>query len=315
MTCAVVLMVGFACVVAYLSARGAPMEYHQRTDTFVHAYKILQISDTQIRHMDEPCRNVDSQWHCDAWNTTAFVHAMVSAEQPDLVIFTGDNVRGYTNTQAWDVLTHLLPNVSFALVTGNHDKETRLMSIPYMYRTIRKSFPSALLGNTQLLLTSGETEYQLFMFDHAYTSSGWAPIGDRQVRWYERHRRNVTTLMFNHIPLREYANVSSVVGTWRSVVHHADDDAFWAHAKDVLVFSAGHNHRNDFCGKYESAWMCYAGSAGFTTHGYTGWRRRARVFVLNRTGVLTYKRLDDLSTLDAQFFPRQGSLGVGMANP
>tara|TARA_B100001250_G_scaffold168772_1_gene145384 strand:- start:5361 stop:6278 length:918 start_codon:yes stop_codon:yes gene_type:complete len=297
------VVIATAFILAYLLVVGIDsMEYHHKTVSFDETYKIVQISDTQIRYMDEPCRNIESEWHCDAWNTTAFVHSLVSAEQPDLVIFTGDNVRGYTNSQAWNVLKNLLPNVSFALVTGNHDRETHSMSIPVMYRNIRQSFPSALLGNTQLLLTSGDTEYQLFMFDHAYTQSGWAPIQRHQIQWYTRHRRNMTTLMFNHIPLRQYENVSSVVGTWRNVIHYANKDSFWAHANNVLVFSAGHNHRNDFCGKYDASWLCYAGSAGYTTHGYTGWRRRARVFILNQTGVLTYKRLDDMSTVDTQFF-------------
>lgn len=296
---AVVMAVATAFLLVYLVVINIdPMEYHHKT--LNNTYKILHISDTQIRYMDEPCRSIVSPWRCDAWNTTAFVHALVSAENPDLVIFTGDNVRGYSNTQAWDVLKHLLPNVSFALVTGNHDKETHHMSIPRMYRTIRQSFPTALLGNTQLILE--DIDYQLFMFDHAYTSSTWEPIQTRQIRWYERHRRNMTTLIFNHIPLRQYEDVSSFVGTWHSAIHHAEKDSFWAHAKDVMVFSAGHNHRNDFCGKYETSWLCFAGSAGYTTYGLE--RRRARVFVLNRTGVLTYKRLDDMSTVDTQFFPR-----------
>ena len=300
---AVVMAVATAVLLLYLVVINIdPMEYHHKSLSFDETYKILQISDTQIRYMDESCKDIVSQWHCDAWNTTALVHALVTAENPDLVIFTGDIVRGYSNTQAWDVLKHLLPNVSFALVTGNHDKMTRLISVPHMYRTIRQSFPTALLGNTQLVLTSGDVAYQLFMFDHAHIPFDWAPIQTRQIRWYERHRHNVPTLIFNHIPLRQYEDVSSFVGTWFGVIQHAEKDSFWTHAKDVMVFSAGHNHRNDFCGKYENSWLCFAGSAGYTTYGLA--RRRARVFVLNRTGVLTYKRLDDLSTVDTQFFPR-----------
>ena len=278
------------------------MQYNQERISFNDTYKILQISDAQIRRMGERCQNIDTEWQCDAWNTTALVHSLVAVEQPDLVIFTGDNVRGYNNRQAWKVLENLLPNVPFALVTGNHDRMTIPMTIPQMYRKIRQSFPSALLGNTQLVLTSETSEYQLFIFDHAYTRSGWAPVLRRQIQWYERIRHAMPTLIFNHIPLRQYKNVSSVVGTRRESVSYANEDTFWAHAENVLVFSVGHDHRNDFCGKYEASWLCYAGSVGYTTYGYTGWNRRARVFVLNQTGVLTYKRLDDMSIQDTQFF-------------
>ncbi|CAN8264557.1 unnamed protein product [Cochlearia groenlandica] len=85
---------------------------------------------------------------------------------------------------------------------------------------------------------------------------------------------------------------------------------------DVKSVFVGHDHLNDFCGKYKGLNLCYGGGFGYHAYGKAGWSRRARVVAVDlnkkRKGkenwggvksIRTWKRLDDqhLSVIDEQF--------------
>lgn len=68
---------------------------------------------------------------CSDLNTTAFVHRMIQAEKPNLIVFTGDNIYGYDATNA--VLSMnaafapaVSSNIPWAAILGNHDQESTL---------------------------------------------------------------------------------------------------------------------------------------------------------------------------------------------
>lgn len=70
----------------------------------------------------------------------------------------------------------------------------------------------------------------------------------------------------------------------------------------------GHDHVNDYCGRYpgdQMMWACYGGGIGYGTYGRLLSPRRARIVELAYNGTLSaesWKRLDDdaFSRIDVQ---------------
>lgn len=271
--------------------------------------------------MNEKCRNLTPDqhlWPCSGTNTTAFVKRLVNLEQPDFVVFTGDNVIGRNTEQAWRVLQHVIApvisaNISMGIFMGNHDRETKHVSIPTLYQNIRTIYNTTLVGNSRLQIHGPHKTLQVFFFDYAYgahklPAGGFKPWAKQQIDWYKsKSDPDVPTLVFGHLPLDTYKRLdkSNVVGDWNAAVTCANGETqLWDAMQSQLVvaYSAGHNHINDFCGRIqpETPLLCYSGAAGYTTSGKAGWPRRARVFIWNTTNVITYKRLDNGAIIDTQ---------------
>lgn len=72
---------------------------------------------------------------------------------------------------------------------------------------------------------------------------------------------------------------------------------------DIKAAFTGHDHVNNFCGKFEGISLCYGGGFGYHAYGKAGWSRRARVIMATLekgektwqgvTSIKTWKRLDD----------------------
>jgi hypothetical protein len=56
---------------------------------------------------------------------------------------------------------------------------------------------------------------------------------------------------------------------------------------NAKVMTVGHDHVNDYCGRWHGIELCYGGGAGFHAYGKTGWARRARFFELDASGTIT----------------------------
>ncbi|XP_055962081.1 probable inactive purple acid phosphatase 29 isoform X2 [Mercurialis annua] len=68
---------------------------------------------------------------CSDLNTTAFIRRMIRAENPDLIVFTGDNIFGFDATDAAKSLNAAFApaiesNIPWVAVLGNHDQESTL---------------------------------------------------------------------------------------------------------------------------------------------------------------------------------------------
>ena len=317
----ITVVVIFIVLIAYVQNHYW-MTYSSQTLYVDDRFKILQISDTQIHSMNEKCRDLTPKqllWPCDGTNTTAFVRRLVELEQPDFVVFAGDNVIGRTTKQAWRVLEQVIApviesNIPMGIVMGNHDRERKRVSIPTLYQNIRTMSDTTLVGNTRIKIHGPNNTLQVFLFDYAYgahklPAGGLRPWAKEQIDWYRsKSDRDVPTLVFGHLPLDTYKrlNKSNVVGDWNTAVTSANGKTqLWdaMQSQYVVAYSAGHNHINDFCGRLqpEPPLLCYSGAAGYTTGGRKGWPRRARVFIWNTTNVITYKRLDNGSIIDTQY--------------
>ncbi|XP_056171396.1 probable inactive purple acid phosphatase 29 isoform X2 [Syzygium oleosum] len=97
-------------------------------------FKILQVADMHYADgRTTPCEDVlpSQVAGCSDLNTTAFIHRMIQAEKPDLVVFTGDNIFGFDATDAAKSMDAafspaISSGVPWAAVLGNHDQESTL---------------------------------------------------------------------------------------------------------------------------------------------------------------------------------------------
>ncbi|KAF4382908.1 hypothetical protein G4B88_010079 [Cannabis sativa] len=97
-------------------------------------FKILQVADMHFADgKSTPCLDVlPSQVKgCSDLNTSAFIHRMILAEKPNLIVFTGDNIYGSDATDAAKSLNAafapaIASNIPWAAVLGNHDQESTL---------------------------------------------------------------------------------------------------------------------------------------------------------------------------------------------
>ncbi|KAF5177485.1 Phosphatase dcr2 [Thalictrum thalictroides] len=91
-----------------------------------------------------PCEDVlpNQISTCSDLNTTAFVDRMIRVENPDLIIFTGDNIYGFDATDAEKSLNSafapaIRSNLSWAAILGNHDQESTLSREGVMRHIVR----------------------------------------------------------------------------------------------------------------------------------------------------------------------------------
>ena len=118
-------------------------------------FKIMQITDIQ----EIPAVSPD---------TTALLEAAIEAENPDLVVYTGDQIKGYgvtykgkgkelENAVAQTIYKLLEPvtkrNIPFAVTFGNHDRQVGI-SNKDQFEDIYKVLPNC-MGEQPAVLSEG----------------------------------------------------------------------------------------------------------------------------------------------------------------
>lgn len=191
-------------------------------------FKILHITDTQ----EIPAVSPD---------TLKLINKALDMTNPDLVIFTGDQIKGYGITfkgknfaekvkSTLDIL--LEPVVSrgipFAVTFGNHDSQAG-MTAEEQWKHY-KSYDLCLgedakeadgCGTFNLPVMSGDGEniaMNIYVIDsHGDAKGGgYEPVDPSQIEWYRKKRdelagqnggKVVPSVAFQHIPCHEYYNV------------------------------------------------------------------------------------------------------------
>lgn len=124
---AVLLVVAVCVCIGPKCAFSAPLRFNKNGQ-----FKILQVADMHYANgKSTSCLNVLPYQvkDCSDLNTTAFIQRMITAEKPDLIVFTGDNIFGSDTIDAAKSLdAAFAPAVSskipWAAVLGNHDQES-----------------------------------------------------------------------------------------------------------------------------------------------------------------------------------------------
>ncbi|MGN1122738.1 MAG: metallophosphoesterase family protein [Eubacterium sp.] len=192
--------------------------------------KIMQITDMQEIYNTSP-------------DTLKLLEAAVSAEKPDLVIYTGDQIKGYgvtykgmgselVNNVSKTIKKLLEPvtkrNIPFAVTFGNHDRQVGI-SNKEQFEKIYKSLPNCIgeqaegidgAGTCNIVIKSSDGQrdvFSLYLFDSGTDKKGggYEEFDTAIIDWYRKTRESLKeknghylpSLVFQHIPLFEHYNV------------------------------------------------------------------------------------------------------------
>lgn len=246
---------------------GAQEKLRFRSDK---SFKIVQITDMHIslkKGQSEVCYEL--------------IDEVVRAEQPDLIVFTGDQVTEQGPQEAWQRLVKQMEEneVPWTMVFGNHDHEQGLTR-DEIFEMVAAA-PNCLMekgeqkgvGNYRLAVESaesGKVAAMLYFLDsHANSEQpgvgGYQWIDFSQIAWFisQSKKYPLPSLIFFHIPLPEYQEAlkGKVFGEKREEIcaPGLNSGLFTAllESGNVLGVFAGHDHENDYIGVYHGIALGY----------------------------------------------------------
>lgn len=267
-------------------------------------FKIVQFTDVHFKY-GNPASNVALER----------INEVLDAEQPDLVIFTGDVIY---SAPADSGMVQVLEQVSkrklpFVVTFGNHDDEQGL-SRQQLYDIIRK-VPGCLMPDRG---TASSPDYALTVKSssnpqkdaavlYCMDSRSYSPLKDvkgyawltfDQVNWYRQQSAAFTAqnggqpipaLAFFHIPVPEYHEAvadenSTIRGTRmeEACAPRINSGMFAAMKEggDVMGIFVGHDHDNDYAVMWKNILLAYGRYTGGNTV-YNHLPNGARVIVLD----------------------------------
>lgn len=179
-------------------------------------FKVMQIADTQ--------ENVRV-----SRDTVRLIDGALERERPDLVVFTGDQIKGY-NPFFWGrrrkekisrTLSKILQplverEILFAVTFGNHDRQVGLSGAEQML--LYEAFPGCLARAGEVLEPGtqalpvlgrdGEPALLIYLIDSGgeVKGGGYEAVPRKTLDWYRkvRDRYELPGLVFQHIPIPEY---------------------------------------------------------------------------------------------------------------
>ena len=180
-------------------------------------FRLMQIADTQEIPSVSP-------------DTIKLISAALDSEKPDLVVFTGDQIKGYSTfflgekgkTNVESTLKALIKpleerNIPFTVTFGNHDGEAALNNSEQF--EIYKQSPVFVYSEPASEDDKGtfclniENKFLVYMFDtHSKAEDGgYSGLNEKQLDWYRKTRDSYETpipsVAFQHIPTPEYFDV------------------------------------------------------------------------------------------------------------
>jgi predicted MPP superfamily phosphohydrolase len=296
-------------------------------------YRALGKVDGEGNLTDEPFKILTfTDMHLDTYrkkggDTISHMLDAVHAEQPDLIIFTGDIVTSSTNwlraRQFADMMENL--GIYWCPILGNHEGDNWTALTREKYLKLWSSYAYCLMENdpdavaaqvwgngnyvVNLLKSGGEVRKSLIFLDSGNeisqedakkynVSGGYDYLKPSQIEWYRGVVANlnayeqtepVTSLMYIHIPLPEYADAQAIVqsenrtpgqtasdGTeyifgnaYESVAcsrHNSGMfDAILQGGSTQAVF-CGHDHINNTIIRYQGILLVYNQKSGYSSY-------------------------------------------------
>lgn len=257
----------------------------------------------------------DIHWNPASENnhkTLEIIRMVIETERPDLIVYTGDIVTRGPSINAWMEVTAppREAGIPWAVTLGNHDDEhevTRdeifdlLITLPGFAG--EKGPDISGVGNYLLPVaasTGDETRALIWCFDsHGYPddrerlgSYDWIKFD--QIDWYRRESARLTALAggqilpalaYFHIPLPEYhliAEAATTLGLFEEKVCSPDINSglfnAFLESGDVMGMFVGHDHVNNYIGKYMGIDLGYGQVSGADAYGR--FPRGSRIVVL-----------------------------------
>ncbi|RAP76608.1 metallophosphoesterase family protein [Paenibacillus montanisoli] len=303
-----------------------------------NSFVIVQFTDVHWRDGDE----LDQK-------SRLLMDDILDAEQPDLVVFTGDTIMGLNTDDPIRAFNEAVAvaedrGIAWALVFGNHDDEggkspvsnAELMALQENSKYgIGSAGPEDVhgIGNFVVELTDNTGSFAkvvLYFLDsgaYAPKTIEWDWIRQSQVEWYTKlskgYKANnggspVPSLAFFHIPLLEYEeawqqNICYGVKYEEIGCSRINSGLFAAMLEngDMMGTFVGHDHINDFWSEHHGIQLCYGRASGYNTYGREGFPRGARVIRLHlgEPGFESWLRLDDGTVVEQQAEHRPETVG------
>ncbi|KAI8137836.1 Metallo-dependent phosphatase-like protein [Fennellomyces sp. T-0311] len=200
-------------------------------------FKILQLADLHFTNDEGVCRDVLGDMDCKGDNTTIEqIEKLLDLENPDLVVYSGDNINGGGVSDAraatfkfTDPVIHR--KIPWAAIFGNHDDEndltreelsTVMLQMPYSL-TQRGPLEVSGTGNYVLKVLQNKTQESGHMFSIYFLDSGayiddtkkeYDYIKQDQLDWLQATSKSFenarfgtekpNAMAFFHIPIWEY---------------------------------------------------------------------------------------------------------------
>lgn len=266
-------------------------------------FKIVQFTDL---HWDE--RSVKTQ------KTIQTMRSVLDKEKPDLILLTGDLPASRPAQAGWDAIASLLEayQTPWTITLGNHDDEVGMSRGENFDYLANKPFfigqrgaaisgagnnvlpIYAALDNTiQALVYTMDTHNKPNNRNHGHYN--WVQFD--QINWYRKQSERFTkgnngipypALTFIHIPVVEYGALHREPSTYVGNGGRGDGPGglnsglfvSFLEKGDVMGVFAGHNHSNDYIGKYMDVALGYGRTTGADAYGSL--ERGARVIVLEQ---------------------------------
>ncbi|MBQ2847350.1 MAG: metallophosphoesterase family protein [Clostridia bacterium] len=180
-------------------------------------FKIMQIADTQ----EIPAVSTD---------TIKLICAALDKEKPDLVVFTGDQIKGYSSyflgekgkKGAESAIKELIKpledrEILFTMTFGNHDGEAALRKNEqfelYKQSPMFVYADGASEDEEATFCLNISDKFLIYLFDtHSKNASGgYSGVNAEQLEWYrsmrDSYEKPLPSLVFQHIPTPEYFDV------------------------------------------------------------------------------------------------------------
>ena len=262
------------------------------------------------------------------------INEVLNAENPDLVMFTGDVIYGKPAEESMRTVL-AKRKIPFAVTFGNHDDEQGLSreklfeiieSIPYSLTATTKGIS----GTTNFILPVKSSDGQkdaeiLYIFDsHSYSQikevGGYDYIDFDQIQWYRENSSKYTqanggipvpSLAFFHIPLPEYNQAATYenaalfgIRKEKACAPALNSGLFTAMKEmgDVKGVFVGHDHDNDYAVMWKGILLAYGRYTGGNTV-YNNLPNGARVIELTEgeKGFRTWIRVKNHTEQEVTF--------------
>ena len=268
-------------------------------------FKIVQFTDVHYEHENQKSDT-----------TLLSIGRILDAENPDLIVFTGDIVTSRPVVDGWNVITKFAidRHIPFAVTFGNHDDEydlTRsdlahlITQYPLNVNRVREEETGDILNNVLQIYGSKhrmKTKSTLYLIDSkAYSTidgvEGYGWISTETIDWYKKQSswytsdnnlQPVPSLAFFHIPLPEYSeafdddkNIRFGDRLEKECAPELNSGMFLAmkEMRDIIGVFTGHDHVNDYIVDYYDIALAYGCFSGWKTT-YVPEINGARVIVL-----------------------------------
>ena len=228
-------------------------------------FRIMQIADTQEASIVSA-------------DTLRLLNAAIEKEKPDLVVFTGDQLKGYSASFKGEknkdavinaIRTLLRPlennSVPFAVTFGNHDGEAFLCNREQF--EVYKSSPCCVYDDEfaaindrgtfclEIKNAEGEAKALVYLFDtHNKSVDGsYGAVMPYQLDWYRAKRDSyaspLPSFVFQHIPTPEYFDVIKKVRRFSKDCVRA----YGSHKNEYYVLDPHNSRVGDFMGESPAA--------------------------------------------------------------